>query len=295
MAQASKKQAPSDPLGKQLSRNVMEVSMIALGALAIYLFIALATYSPDDPGWSHAVSNQETLNSAGDVGAWIADVLLYLFGYMGHLFPVVFAYGGWRLFANRNQENRLDYLRYSIRGSGLILTYIGGCGLARLHFLAGSGLPYEVRGAGGILGDAIGSGLLPVLGLTGCTLVLLAVFLIGITLFTGFSWLTAMDITGRLTLRLFQYSSHLHRQLVSTLQGRSARKERETLIKIDREKVEKREPVKIEPKISLFETGERAEREKQVNLFEYPADSILPSLNLLDAAPLSTLEVAQGT
>jgi S-DNA-T family DNA segregation ATPase FtsK/SpoIIIE len=285
MAQASKKRAPAEPLGNQLSRNVKEVSMIALGALSIYLLIALASYHPDDPGWSRTGSADVIRNNAGVVGAWVADVLLYLLGYIGYLFPVILAYAGWRLFRSRKDSEPLDYMRYSIRAAGFISMIIGGCGLARIHFTAGAALPYEVHGAGGILGDVIGSGLIPVLGLTGSTLILLALFLIGITLFTGLSWLWVMDTTGRWTLKLFDYLNESRHRIRDEVQGRQARRERETVVRIEKEKFVNREPVKIEPKISVFETGERAEREKQVNLFEYPSNVALPSLNLLDEPP----------
>jgi len=121
-----------------------------------------------------------------------------------------------------------------------------------------------------------------VFGLTGSTLILLALFLIGITLFTSFSWLWMMDTIGHWTLEITSYLGELRNRYKDELQGRSARRERETLVKLDQEKTIQREPVKIEPKISMFEIGERTEREKQVNLFEYPSNSILPSLNLLD-------------
>ena len=285
MAQASKKRTPTEPLGNQLSRNIKEVSMIALGALSLYLFIALLSYHPDDPGWSRTGSVEAIKNNAGVAGAWIADVLLYLLGYIGYLFPVILAYGGWRLFRSRKNSEPLDYMRYSIRAAGLIFMIIGGCGLSRLHFTVGSALPYEVHSAGGILGDVIGSTLNPVLGLTGSTLILLALFLIGVTLFTGLSWLSVMDNTGRLTLKLFNYANESRHRIRDEVQGRQARRERETVVKIEKEKFINRDPVKIEPKISVFETGERAQREKQVNLFEYPSNVALPSLGLLDDAP----------
>src|SRR5690554_4026142 len=125
MAQASKKRTPAEPLGNQLSRNVKEVSMIALGALSIYLLIALASYHPDDPGWSRTGSVEAINNNAGVVGAWIADVLLYLLGYIGYLFPLILAYVGWRLFRSRKDSEPLDYMRYSIRAAGFIFLIIG--------------------------------------------------------------------------------------------------------------------------------------------------------------------------
>lgn len=282
MAQASRKRTSEEQLGNRLARNMIEASVISLAALAIYLFIALFSYHPDDPGWSHAVSVDAIKNSAGVVGAWIADVLLYMFGYLGYLIPVILAFSGWQMFQSKRRKETLNYLRYCIWFVGLLLTFIGGCGIARLHFTAGTALPYEVHGAGGILGDVIGSGLNAILGMTGSTLILMALFLIGITLFTGLSWLWVMDMTGHWTLRFFAYSNELRNRLNDQMQGRHARRERETLAKMEKEKISLREPVKIEPTISAFETGDRIEREKQVNLFEYPAESVLPSLNLLD-------------
>ncbi len=189
MAQASRKRQPAQPLGIQLTKNVKEVSMIALAALAIYLFIALFSYHPDDPGWSHAVSADNIYNSAGIVGAWIADVLLYLFGYIGYTFPIVLAYGGWRLFKSRQRSENFNYIRYTVRFLGLVIALIGSCGLAWMYFKVGFNLPHEIRGAGGILGDATGSNLKIIFGELGSTFLMLAMMLIGITLFTSLSWL----------------------------------------------------------------------------------------------------------
>ena len=282
MAQASRKRTPAQPLGTQLTKNIKEVSMICLGALSIYLFIALFSYHPGDPGWSHAVSADTIHNRAGEAGAWIADILLYLFGYIGYLFPVILAYSGWRLFKSRQRSESLNYLRYMIRFLGFGLFLIGGCGLVWLHFKAGINLPNEVRGAGGILGDAAGTKLIIIFGPTGSTLLMLTMSLIGITLFTSLSWLWVMDKTGHWTLRFLSRGQELHHRMKEDSMGRKARHEREIMIKDEQDKISFREPVKIGPSISTFETGERSEREKQVNLFDLPANSVLPSLNLLD-------------
>ena len=292
MAQASRKRTPSEPLGNQLSRNIKEVSMIAMWAVAGYLMIALYSYHPDDPGWSHAASVDTIRNRAGEAGAWIADILLYLFGYLGYFFPIVFAYVGWRLFRSRREQEAFNYLRYCIRATGLLLIFIGGCGLARLHFIAGVALPYEVHGAGGILGDVIGGAFRPVLGITGTTLTLLTLFVMGFTLFTGFSWLTLVDATGFWTLRLVTSIGEYRGRLRDEVHGRHARRERETMVRIEKEKTSLREPVKIEPKIAELESGERAEREKQVNLFDYPANAALPPLSLLDEPQPQTTQLS---
>jgi len=282
MAQASRKRQPAQPLGIQLTKNVKEVSMIALAALAIYLFIALFSYHPDDPGWSHAVSADNIYNSAGIVGAWIADVLLYLFGYIGYTFPIVLAYGGWRLFKSRQRSENFNYIRYTVRFFGLVIALIGSCGLVWMYFNVGFNLPHEIRGAGGILGDATGSNLNIIFGKLGSTLLMLAMMLIGITLFTSLSWLWLMDTTGHLTLRLFDLGHVMRHRLKEKNMGKRARQRREIVIKDEQEKISARESVKIEPGISSFETGDRSEREKQVNLFDLPSDSVLPPLNLLD-------------
>jgi len=282
MAQASRKRQPAQPLGIQLTKNVKEVSMIALAALAIYLFIALFSYHPDDPGWSHAVSADNIYNSAGVVGAWIADVLLYLFGYIGYTFPIVLAYGGWRLFKSRQRSENFNYIHYTVRFFGLVIALIGSCGLAWMYFKVGFNLPHEIRGAGGILGDATGLNLNIIFGKLGSTLLMLAMMLIGITLFTSLSWLWLMDTTGHLTLRLFDLGHVMRNWLKEKNMGKRARQRREIVIKDEQEKISARESVKIEPGISSFETGDRSEREKQVNLFDLPSDSVLPPLNLLD-------------
>jgi DNA segregation ATPase FtsK/SpoIIIE and related proteins len=195
---------------------------------------------------------------------------------------VVLAYGGWRLFQSRRDSGTSDYLRYSIRVSGLLLVFAGGTGLARLHFIAGRGLPYDMQGAGGILGNVIGEAIQPVFGMTGSTLILLCLFLTGFTLFTGFSWLWLVDTTGFWILKLFDSLSDYRGRLRDEAHGRHARRERETTARMEKEKISQREPVRIEPVISEFKIGERAEREKQVNLFDYPANAVLPSLDLLD-------------
>ena len=282
MAQASRKKTPDQPLGNQLTRNIKEVSMIILGALSIYLLIALMSYHPGDPGWSHAVSTDKIYNNAGEVGAWLADILLYLFGYIGYLFPLIFAYTGWRLFKSRQRNESFNYLRYSIRFIGFVFFMIGGCGIAWLHFKAGPGLPVEVHGAGGILGYATGSKLTIIFGNTGSSLMMLTMLLVGITLFTSLSWMWVMDTTGQWTLRLMSLGGNVRRLIKENIISREAKRRREVVIKDEQIKIEEREPIRIEPTISTFEMGDRVEREKQVNLFEMPSDSVLPPINLLD-------------
>ncbi len=285
MAQASKKRKPTVPLADTLVRNLKEISFIALSVVAIYLTIALLSYHHDDPGWSQAVSTETVHNSAGIVGAWLANFFLYVFGYLGYLLPIILIFDGWRIFRSRDQQKPLNHFRLSLRIIGFILALVGGCGLAWLYFKTGVHLPHAVRGAGGIFGDAVGSSLIIIFGQLGSTLIMLAMFLIGVTLYSGLSWLWLMDNVGYFTLeavsRLYELSSFIR----DLLEGRKARQQREIVVKQEQVKIEHRTPPRIDPIISGFPSGERAEQEKQEHLFATPADSFLPPLNLLDEPP----------
>ena len=286
MVQAKRKQTPERPLSSQILKNFREVSVICLAAVSIFLFIALSSFYPGDPAWSHSASVDVIQNNTGIVGAWVADILLYLFGYLGYTFPFILAYSGWRIFKSIQNEEPMNYGHYAIRSVGFILALIGACGLAWLHFRVGDGLPLEIKGAGGILGDALGSSFGSSFGHTGSTLILLTMSLIGVTLFTDFSWLWFMDTTGYWTFKLLDFISGLRELRQDHELGRQAKREREAVLEVEKERIEGRAPVKIEPSISEFEVSAREQKEKQVNLFELPVDTALPPLDLLDAAPV---------
>jgi len=286
MVQAKHKQIPVRPLSSQILKNIREVSVICLAAVSIFLFIALSSFYPGDPAWSHSASVDVIQNNTGIVGAWVADILLYLFGYLGYTFPFILAYSGWRIFKSIQNEESVNYGHYAIRAVGFILALIGACGLAWLHFRVGDGLPLETKGAGGILGDALGSSLDSSFGHTGSTLILLTMSLVGVTLFTDLSWLWVMDTTGYCTFKLLDYISGLRELRQDHELGKQAKREREAVLQVEKERVEGRMPVKIEPIIPEFEVSTREQKEKQVNLFELPVDTALPPLDLLDAAPV---------
>src|SRR5690606_12266075 len=138
-------------------RNIKEISFIALAAGAGFLALALLTYHPDDPGWSQAVGTRAIHNGGGVAGAWIAEFLLYVFGYLGYLFPFIIDFGGYRLFRSRLERFVIDHFHLGLRVLGFLMAVAGGCGLCWMHFETGPLLPPEARGAGGILGDGAGS------------------------------------------------------------------------------------------------------------------------------------------
>jgi len=280
MAQASReKPGILSALQGPLARGSREGALILSATVAVYLVLSLASYRPADPGWSHSGPVEQVANRGGVVGAWLADVFLYLFGYLAYLLPIVVALAGWLLYRGLRDAGPPDVYHWIVRGAGFVLTLGAGCGLASLHFQAGV-LPLD---AGGVLGNVIGGNLAGALSHLGSTLFLLALFLTGATLFTGVSWLTVMDVTGRATLRLVALALALWDRLRDHVEGMRARRRRETQVVEVREKARTRTPPRIEPVVPRIEPSERSEKERQVPLFEAPpAHGEIPPLKLLD-------------
>jgi len=282
LAQARKKNPNAVPLTHHVSRGVREGALIVLSAIAVYLLVSLLSYSNGDPGWSHSGPRGAVQNVGGVAGAWFADVFLYLLGFLAYLFPVMVGYSGWLVFRGRTSDGDIDYRTLALRWLGFLLTVGAGCALASLHFDIRSGvLPLS---AGGILGDLLGAALTEPFSFVGATLFLLALFLAGVTLFTGLSWLALMDRTGRWTLRFLAWARGRVAWLREYLATRRVRAAREVAVQEEKKKVEKRIPPRIEPVIKKVEPSERVEKERQVPLFDPPADSKLPPLALLDPA-----------
>jgi len=271
----------SNPIASHMIKGLKEGALIVFGAVALYLSASLITYSPSDPAWSHSEAAESIVNAGGVAGAWFADVFLYLFGYLAYLFPIMVGYSGWLLFAGRNSDEPFDGRTVALRALGFVLTLGAGTGLATLHFANVSQLPLN---AGGILGDVVGHGLVGVFNFLGGTLLLLALFLAGVTLFTSLSWIKLMDSTGRLTLGFFAWMGYQFSRVREILESRRIRQEREeTVREVTIKKAKKKKP-KIEPVMSVIEESDRAEKERQVSLFEFEDSEYLPSLSLLDEA-----------
>ena len=145
MAQARRTQESSRLSGLtiHIGRGLREAALFILLALASFLAIALITYNIQDPGWSYTGPREGVQNAAGTVGAWVADVLLYLFGYLAFLFPVMIAYSGWLVLRGRREEG-VDYHVLGIRWFGFFITLASGCALASLHFVIPAGLLFVI-------------------------------------------------------------------------------------------------------------------------------------------------------
>lgn len=203
MRQASSK--GSDLEGGPISRRLREGGLIMMVSLAVYLMISLVTYSAQDPGWSHTGQSAQIANLAGKAGAWLSDVLYSLFGYVAYLFPMAVVFGGVLIYQGKNvlaEESRKHTpWIWAIRGFGLLLALTAGCGLTTLHFhYADEILPMST---GGLLGSGVKALMVSQLNYLGSTVILLSFFLIGITLFTGLSWLKLMDLIGHYGFKFF--------------------------------------------------------------------------------------------
>jgi len=280
LAQARRKKDTSSKLTHQVKRGLRESALLILGAIAIFLFVALVSYAPADPGWSSSGAVARISNAGGPIGAWLADVLLYLLGFMSYLFPVMIGYSGWLVYRGITPTGGIDLHVLAIRWAGFLLTVGAGCGLAALESAGSqSGLP---AGPGGVLGSVVGNGLIDVVSPVGAMLFLLALFLTGVTLFTGISWLAVMDFIGKHTLAAGEQLYALAGQIPDQLAARRARNERQELVETVKKKIAMRKPVRIEPVICKPPVSDRKERERQVPLFDPPADTELPPLALLD-------------
>ena len=280
-AKSKSKGSKTVPLSDTTVRGLREGALIVFGAIAIYLLASLISYHTADPGWSHSESGEVVRNAGGVAGAWFADSFLYLFGYLSYLFPVMVAYSGWLLFKGRDDATHFDVRTGSLRAVGFVLILCTGTGLGSLHFAEASQLPLDT---GGILGDVVGQSVVGVFSFMGGTLLLVALFLTGVTMFTNLSWFTLMDETGRITINLLTRLGDQWYRLRDYIEGQRAKHKREEVVEILKNKSKKHKPIKIEPVVETIEVSDREEKERQVPLFDEIDDDALPALSLLDAA-----------
>ncbi|WP_405238901.1 DNA translocase FtsK [Lentisalinibacter orientalis] len=272
---------PRAPVQAPLVRTLREAALWVFGALAIILFVALATYHPADPAFSQAGGADRIHNRIGTVGAWFSDLSYMLFGAPAYLFPVMMLFAGWLIFRERRNPEPLDRAEFGLRFAGFLLTLATSCGLGTLHFAAA-----ELREtAGGVVGQLVGGGLQSLMGTLGATLLLLAVWVGSVAVFLGFSWLAVMDHVGHFALEGWERLVGLFDRLRDRARGRRAQQERQEVVRAEKKRTASRPKPRIEPVIPALETSNRAEKERQVPLFEPPGASELPPLSLLDDPP----------
>ena len=280
MARSGKDPSPIT-LDERWHKRLREAGFLLLLPLAIYLFACLASYDAADPGWSHAGDPKRPIhNFGGAFGAWISDVAFYLLGVVSYVVPLLLLMVGYVVLRGDDGRERSP-LEPMLRLVGFVAFFIATPGLAWLESSAPSTLP---TGAGGILGQLVGSSLLHSFGPLGANLFLLAFALIAITLATGLSWLRLMDGIGRLLLLAGGALAARWRKTDDWSAARDARAEREVVRKAETVRQSRREPIRIEPVIAPIEKSERAQRENQIPLFAGAAggEGGVPPLALLD-------------
>lgn len=278
---ARRQAAAPNPRRQRLWRDL---ALIAIAPLLLYLLASLFTFSPDDPGWSQAGSLTAPIqNLGGQVGSWLASVLLSLFGYVAFLLPVILGAVTWiALFGMDTDGDGEADLGPALRLVGMVGFLISATGLL---YLRGVPAVHFSAGPGGILGTLVGKSLLSGFGGLGGNLFLLALFLVSVTLATGLSWFAVMERIGQWTLALPALFRRGSQQASEWQQTRTMREERETVRKVEAVARAKREPVHIEPPPApVIEKSERAKREQQIPLFHGTGgdDSGIPPLSLLD-------------
>lgn len=286
---SSRKAAPAAPEPGVFLRIVKEGALIGFVAICLFLLLAMFSYDSGDPGWSRTGVNGRVQNAGGPFGAWIADVSFSLFGYLAYLFPVMLAYRAWIVFRDRAHRTPPDWILVGLRLVGFILVMVAGTGLAAMNYGSEvSDLPYS---HGGLLGASVSSAVDGAFSYTGGTLLLIAVFLFGMTIFTDLSWLALMDEIGRLTLLLISKIQekwvHYQRQRHEKKLANEAQQHRREVVAQHAKVEAKRIPPIITEPPKKSAASPRVQKEKQVSLFETLDTGVvgeLPALNLLDPA-----------
>ncbi len=286
---ASSQTPPSagDPSNQRMTKLMREVKWIAFMALTAALFFILVTYSKGDPAWSHANQVATVSNIGGRFGAWIADLLFYVFGASAYWWVVLLlrrVIRGWQeLTAAKLPGHELEPEPFLPRLLGFGLTMFSSMALEsiRMHSMT-MDLP---RPPGGVLGELLGDPLQMAIGFTGATLLLLVMLSIGASLFLRFSWLSLAEQVGRTLELSFRRIRERRESEEDRRIGEQAAEEREEVVEEERVKIEDAPPVPIYRAPLTVVKSERVEREKQQPLFAEITDSELPPLSLLDPVP----------
>ncbi|RLA35408.1 MAG: cell division protein FtsK [Gammaproteobacteria bacterium] len=279
--QTAKKAKPASGLSAQVAKTLREGALWVFGALALILFFALFTYDPADPGIMQASGSGEINNGVGRVGALSADLLFTLFGRPAYLFTLLVFYLGWMIFREQQTHKELTRADYTLRVGGFLATLITSCALATLHFS-----PVGFREtAGGVLGQIVGNNLESMMKLLGASVLLFFLWVASMSVFLGISWFAIMDRTGQWCLAMWEKGRQKVGELRDRAEGKRQLAARQDVFAAEKKRTAGRAPPRIEPIIPKLETSARAEKERQVPLFEPPSEGELPPLSLLDDPP----------
>ncbi|HRH82092.1 MAG TPA: DNA translocase FtsK 4TM domain-containing protein [Thiobacillaceae bacterium] len=282
----SRRHALAKPVGKPFAPRVVallrEAWWLVAVAVAIYVGMVLVTYDIADPGWSKTADGTVIHNAGGRFGAWFSDLLLYLFGASAYWFVVLMLFlvvWGYRYLGAEENEHSHG-LSVTLMGYAIVLLASSSLEALRFHSL-GMTLPYA---AGGALGRGLGGGIQSFLGFDGGTVLLLLMIGAGLSLFTGVSWLTFSERVGLALESLWGMLLERLQTYRDRKAGHEALIEREAVIKKERGRQKKEQPLVIETALPEVPQSDRVDQERQSMLFKDLPDAQIPPLVLLDEA-----------
>ncbi|MEY3464664.1 MAG: hypothetical protein RL603_262 [Pseudomonadota bacterium] len=263
-------------------RALREAAVIVTGVLALTLAAALITYDPRDPGFSFTgEGSAEIGNLIGRRGAWLADTLLFLFGFPAALFPVMLAASCWLMFRTRDEdEEPASRANTLVRAGGFVLLLASSCALATLHWPPG----VLRQSAGGVIGGLVGDWMRANFNFVGATLLLLATTMVGIALAFGVSWLNVIDRLGAGFWTGIEWMRNRRLERRDVAVGEENKAARKEVVEAETKKVAARPKPRIEAPAPQVEKSARVDKERQVPLFTAKGGD-LPPLQLLDDAP----------
>jgi len=268
----------SNALANTLIKEAWWLGLVLVG---LYITVILFTYHPDDSSWSHMAPDGAVIhNSGGSVGAWLSDLMLYIFGFSAWWWAVLAFYAMWFVYLKLEIVNQSEkpFLLFNFIGFALLL--IASSALEAGHLVD---LPASLPLApGGMLGGAVDNSLRSLFGYTGSSMLLLLMFVVGFSLFTGWSWIAIIEKFGALLMTSYAFIKLKWQDWQDRKAGKVVELERKVFVQAERKRSENREPVFIEPPVLEVAQSERVQKEKQVPLFETMPDSMLPPLHLLD-------------
>lgn len=286
------------PLPNRLQVLLGEVKWMLLAACCIYLILVLATYSPLDPSWSRSVVVDRFHNIGGFVGARLADLLLFIFGFSAWWFCLALLRMVWTTYRRLNSQlhgevEDAHFWEKVLKAVGFVLILLGSMGIESLRLYS---VKWQLPGAhGGVLGELLGHFSSAAFGFTGATLLLLLIISLGLSLYFHLSWWQMAENTGALIENAIafirkKYTDHEDRRL-----GETAAVKRETTVVQERAKSVEAAPIRIEPQVMAVQKSERIEKERQVSLFDELPETNLPPLSLLDEPPVAQETVSIET
>ncbi|MGB8517057.1 MAG: DNA translocase FtsK 4TM domain-containing protein [Gallionella sp.] len=275
-------QPERDPSGNKFFSVLRESRWILFVACAIYFTVVLFGYHHDDPAWSHSGSGAAVHNPGGVLGAYLSDLLFYLFGVSAWWWVALMLQRVWAGYRNLRADSIFSRRALWVSGIGFVLLLLSSSALEaiRLHSLK-TALPLA---PGGMIGAVLGDALTQLLGFIGATLLLLALLVTSFSVFSGLSWLRFVDALGAALETAYQWLRRTWQTRQDKRIGAQALTQRSVVVEEEKKRVEDHQPIHIEMPVVEVKKSERVSQEKQSPLFAEIPDSPLPPLHLLDAA-----------